>query len=256
MSETTTNNLIRDHLGRTWTPEQVQEMATKLRAAFPDSAIGKLPRTTKSGKTIYLDYVGHAATTDRLLQVDPLWFWEPLAYGDDGLPAFDKNGGLWIRLYVGPFVIPGYGDAQGKSGPNAVKEAIGDAIRNAAMRLGVALDLWAKEDLTGEDETPRPQRKANTKPPKKEKEAKASAELTELLDAGLPEVEEGPLALAEFLAELERHMVAAGYWPEGVINASLEARGYDLDELASDVDAMRGFVESALEKAKKRVGER
>ena len=35
----------------------------------------------------------------------------------------------------------GVGD--GKS----AKECIGDAIRNAAMRFGVALDLWAKDDL-------------------------------------------------------------------------------------------------------------
>ena len=33
-----------------------------------------------------------------------------------------------------------------------VKECIGDAIRNAAMRAGVALDLWAKEPLTHDDE--------------------------------------------------------------------------------------------------------
>ena len=35
----------------------------------------------------------------------------------------------------------GVGD--GKS----MKELIGDAIRNAAMRFGVALDLWSKEEL-------------------------------------------------------------------------------------------------------------
>ena len=28
-----------------------------------------------------------------------------------------------------------------------MKERIGDAIRNAAMRFGVALDLWSKEEL-------------------------------------------------------------------------------------------------------------
>jgi hypothetical protein len=38
----------------------------------------------------------------------------------------------------------GYGDAQGKTGPNATKERIGDALRNAAMRFGAALDLWHK----------------------------------------------------------------------------------------------------------------
>ena len=40
----------------------------------------------------------------------------------------------------------GYGDAGGRKGPNAIKEAIGDALRNAGMRFGAALDLWAKGD--------------------------------------------------------------------------------------------------------------
>jgi hypothetical protein len=50
---------------------------------------------------------------------------------------------------------PGYGAAgDGKQGPDAVKECISDAIRNAAMRFGVALDLWAKTDLAGaQDDT-------------------------------------------------------------------------------------------------------
>jgi alpha-L-fucosidase len=38
-------------------------------------------------------------------------------------------------------------------GGKAVKEAIGDAIRNAGMRFGVALEMWKKESPrdTGED---------------------------------------------------------------------------------------------------------
>lgn len=96
---------------------------------------------------VHLDYVGHAELTARLLDADPLWNWEPLAIGPDGLPVFDANGGLWIRLTVCGHTRLGYGDAQGKKGPNAVKEAIGDALRNAAMRFGAALDLWAKSDL-------------------------------------------------------------------------------------------------------------
>jgi hypothetical protein len=114
------------------TPEQ----AAKLREPFPKSAIGKLP---KGG--VMLDYVGHAATTDRLLAVDPDWTWEPMAVDEHGLPIPDKQGNLWIRLTVCGVTRIGVGD--GKS----VKEMIGDAIRNAAMRFGVALDLWAKEDL-------------------------------------------------------------------------------------------------------------
>lgn len=96
---------------------------------------------------IHLDYVGHAALTSRLLDVDPQWNWEPVAFGEDGLPLFDGNGGLWIKLTVCGQTRLGYGDAEGKRGPDAVKEAIGDALRNAAMRFGAALDLWHKGEL-------------------------------------------------------------------------------------------------------------
>ena len=113
-----------------------KEQAHKLREAFPPSAIGQLP---KAG--LMLDYVGHAATTDRLLAVDPDWSWEPFALDENGLPALDAEGNLWIRLTVCGVTRPGVGDGK------TAKERIGDAIRNAAMRFGVALDLWAKEDL-------------------------------------------------------------------------------------------------------------
>lgn len=95
---------------------------------------------------IHLDYVGHADLTARLLDADPMWTWEPLAFDERGLPAFDNIGGLWIRLTVAGVTRLGYGDAQGKQGNNAVKEAIGDALRNAAMRFGAALDLWSKSE--------------------------------------------------------------------------------------------------------------
>lgn len=120
------------------------DQAAQLREPFPRSAIGYQDR----GGGQRLAYVGHAATTARLLEVDPEWSWEPVALDERGLPAFDAIGGLWIRLTVCGVTRLGYGDAQGKKGPNAVKEAIGDAIRNAAMRFGVALDLWAKEDIS------------------------------------------------------------------------------------------------------------
>lgn len=223
------------------------EDAAKLREPFPASAIGKLPRKTKTGGTIYLDYVGHAATTDRLLQVDPTWTWTPLALGDDGLPVFDKNGGLWIALTIKGVTRLGYGDAQGKTGPNAVKEAIGDAIRNAAMRFGVALDLWAKEDLSGEDEAPAPKQAPQAVKPA------ATETLAQLLENGLPPIESGPLALVQFLSSLEEEMLASGYWPEGVLVASLEQRGTSLTELSNDSAALYEFASTALEKARKKV---
>jgi len=48
---------------------------------------------------------------------------------------------LWIRLTVLGVTRPGVGEGKNP------KERIGNAIRNAAMRFGVALDLWAKEEL-------------------------------------------------------------------------------------------------------------
>ena len=142
----------------------------KLRQPFADHQIGLLPKQVKKddpdkgrcggkysadgkqcggwhARSVHLDYVGHAALTDRLLDADLHWTWEPVAFGADGLPVIDKAGGLWIRLTVGGVTRLGYGDSQGKTGPNAVKEAIGDALRNAAMRFGAALDLWHKGDL-------------------------------------------------------------------------------------------------------------
>lgn len=138
------------------------EKLQELRAPFPEGMIEKLPKPLWGGawgddkarcnvchgyhpiaNTIHLDYVGHANTTNRLLEVDPFWTWEPMAYTDQGLPLF-TDGGLWIKLTVCGMTRLGFGD--GKS----VKEVIGDAIRNAAMRFGVALDLWSKIDLHSE----------------------------------------------------------------------------------------------------------
>ena len=128
-----------------------EEQAKKLREKFPSSAIGQLPRGG-----VMLDYVGHAATTDRLLQVDPEWSWEPFSLDERGLPALDSEGNLWIKLTVCGVTRPGVGDGK------TAKERIGDAIRNAAMRFGVALDLWAKEDLQSQDgDAPVPRNEQN-----------------------------------------------------------------------------------------------
>ncbi|MDQ5907320.1 MAG: hypothetical protein QG590_1805 [Pseudomonadota bacterium] len=113
-----------------------------LREPFPEHQISHLP---KGG--VMLAYVGHAALTDRLLTADPTWTWEPLALDERGLPALDDSGGLWIRLTVCGITRIGYGDAGQKKGGDAMKERIGDALRNAAMRFGAALELWHKGEL-------------------------------------------------------------------------------------------------------------
>jgi hypothetical protein len=152
------------------------EALTGLRRPFPPHQISKRPKETKAQidarkadrnlmvfncpecgghhhrNATHLNYVGHAALTDRLLDTDPAWSWEPAALTPEGLPAFDRTGGLWIRLTVNGVTRLGYGAADGKSGGDAVKEIIGDALRNAAMRFGAALDLWHKGDLHVEDD--------------------------------------------------------------------------------------------------------
>jgi hypothetical protein len=118
-----------------------------LREDFAPNQISYLP---KGGAK--LAYVGHAALTDRLLNADPAWTWEPLALDARGLPALDDAGGLWIRLTVCGVTRLGYGDAGAKKGGDAMKERIGDALRNAAMRFGAALALWHKGELHAEPE--------------------------------------------------------------------------------------------------------
>lgn len=141
-----------------------------LRQPFPDNQVSKLPKGTKAQnecpasekrncavcggwhhpKVVHLDYVGHAAVTDRLLDADPAWNWEPMAYTGEGLPLFDSSGGLWIKLTVCGVTRLGYGHAQGKQHMDIgarEKEVIGDALRNAGMRFGMALDLWHKGEL-------------------------------------------------------------------------------------------------------------
>lgn len=158
-----------------------------LRKPFDKSEIEKLPRYTgrkengripkeayglcmECGKrhplpAIHLDYVGHAGITDRLNEVDPWWNWKPLRVYDNGSPILDNNGGMWIALTVLGITRLGYGDAQGKSGPNAIKELIGDAIRNAAMRFGVATYLWSKSERADQmREYVDPERADETKP--------------------------------------------------------------------------------------------
>lgn len=126
------------------TPEQ----AAALRKPFAAQQVGRLPR---GGRTV--DYVGHAAVTDRLLQVDPDWTWEPVAVDGDGLPAvriLGREAVLWIRLTVCGVTRLGVGTVPADV-PDRDKQLVSDAIRNAAMRFGVALDLWAKEDLSPPD---------------------------------------------------------------------------------------------------------
>lgn len=131
---------------------------------------------------LHLSYVGHAHITERLLQTDPRWTWRPMgrdipdevmkaaiatgdhliiqtvieAYPPKIIEIPGANGRIehimWGEVLVhdenGDLVgMPGVGDAIGKNwDPNAVKEMVGDLLRNALMRRGTGLEMWKKED--------------------------------------------------------------------------------------------------------------
>lgn len=162
--------------------ETAIERLARLRDPFPPEQVGLLPRVTCrdcsknqcqnqnhrkakcpdcsayiSSAHIHLDYVGHGAVTDRLLAVDPTWNWEPVRFDQDGMPAFvyDRSNNpieFWIRLTVLGHTRLGVGTCP-PGQFDASKVLIGDALRNAAMRFGVALDLWIKGHAEDDERT-------------------------------------------------------------------------------------------------------
>ena len=185
-----------------------------LRAPFLPNQISKLPKPKSKDAikghcnecggwhglpAVHLDYVGHAALTDRLLDADPLWAWEPLSADAAGLPLLDRDGGMWIKLTVCGVTRLGYGDAQGKMGADATKERIGDALRNAAMRFGAALDLWHKGDLHVHPEPDAAERRAAWIAERKADiaSAKTIGALKKIMDEALVKVRENRDQAAE-----------------------------------------------------------
>ncbi len=200
---------------------QVQLLAL-LRAPFPEKQISQLP---KGGTT--LSYVGHAALTSRLLDVDPFWTWEPMALTPQGLPLFDESGGLWIRLTICGHTRLGYGHAAKKTG-DGIKEIIGDALRNAAMRFGAALDLWHKGgDLHGDDDVEREAIQNEGKPTPKEPPPGAQARFSELCKM---------LRGAKTEAEIKE------------IEGTIKAEWADLKDLAGAREGFAGARNAALQR--------
>jgi len=166
-----------------------EEIDKKLREPFTRKQIGKLPKVwckncsnpkvectkhqikkcgvCKNSLTEahnHVDFVGHAHVTERLLDVDPTWNWEPMGIDANGLPMLDEHGGLWIKLTIGTETRIGYGHADGRRGGDPTKVAIGDAIRIAAMRFGVALEQWMKDTPDPVAEKPAPKEEPTLTP--------------------------------------------------------------------------------------------
>ncbi|HEU5032705.1 MAG TPA: hypothetical protein VFV01_47835 [Spirillospora sp.] len=128
-------------------------------------------------RSVHLDYVGHAGITMRLNEaVGPEnWTWEPLAYDDRGLPG-TVGGEFWIKLTILGVTKLGVGD----DFHGSMKQAIGDALRNAAMRFGIGTYLWSKSDAAhnlaaNAEEPPQQQSQQQAPPPQQAAEQIAPA---------------------------------------------------------------------------------
>lgn len=152
----------------------------KLRERFAPEVVGKLPKVTcrdcsnpkarcpkadgehkprrcqtcqawLTPAHMHVDFVGHALVTDRLLSVDPNWTWEPMGLTPEGTPAIGTSANgrdavMWVRLTVCGVTRAEVGMVPLGS-HELEKQLVSDAITRAAMRFGVALNLWAKGEL-------------------------------------------------------------------------------------------------------------
>ena len=138
--------------------------ATKFLGAIPAKHAQPDPSTlaTLPKGGAQLTYMGHAEVTLALIDVDPLWTWEPLAYDPiAGAPVITHEGNrlvMWARLTVCGKSIIGVGTCEARKG-DPEKELIGDFLRNAAMRFGIGTKLWSKAasaDPAGRDDRDEP----------------------------------------------------------------------------------------------------
>ena len=178
--------------------------------AVPDPKIvGKLPKGGSS-----LSYVGHADITRILIEIDPHWRLVPIAW-DNGRPAMNvvnDMATMWFELTLLGTARLAIGSAKSNA-PDLDKVLYGDALRNGAMRFGISLNLWTKQEWEDLDHNPAPSNPRPTAPasapeqaPKQSKpktmtpvseaqinqfnaacEAKGIAPLAVALNAGIPE---------------------------------------------------------------------
>lgn len=134
--------------------KQVELSDILAKYGVPDAKIvGKLPK----GNTM-LDFVGHADVTKMLIEIDPNWTWEPVAFDDQGLPAYRVENGYahmagWLTIHG--IRRLGIGSVQHNK-QDLLKELCSDFIRNAAMRFGICLALWTKQEWDDLGDKPAP----------------------------------------------------------------------------------------------------
>lgn len=172
--------------------------------------VGKLPRGGQS-----LDFVGHADVTKMLIEVDPEWTWEPVAFDADGLPAYRVENGMahmagWMtilgvrRLGIGSVM---------HNKPDLLKELVSDYLRNASMRFGICLSLWTKQEWDDVAHTPSAPvaRPVQTRPAPSYEEVPpiTDADYREDLDDAMFTKSEGLMKIREATQKVGRTMPAS-----------------------------------------------
>ncbi len=148
------------------TKDQLDGLKKLFSYEVPVGLISKFP--SNAGDKANLPFVGHTAITAILNEQDPEWKWEPMARDQNGMPMLDANGGLWGYMTVHGKTLPEYGAAYSAIEPgdktskgreytkqnvvdahqNDVMSAIANFLCRGAMRFGIAIDMWAKVDLS------------------------------------------------------------------------------------------------------------
>jgi hypothetical protein len=128
------------------TDEERHEALRKLAEDWWEPPADLIDTLPKGG--VELRYLSHIWVRKAFQDADPDWWWEPMGYDDRGQPVLERDSqgnpvGLWGWLYILGTKMPGYGSCEpGKR--DAVKELIGDFLRNSGMRL-CGGSLWVKQ---------------------------------------------------------------------------------------------------------------
>lgn len=156
---------------------------------------------------IHLDYVGHADVTLALIAVDPGWSldlgWDSTAGPIDPFAMGPTK--LLARMTVLGVERPCVGTIEDHKAQSesALKELLGDAIRNGAMRFGIATGLWSRSQREGHD----PDEAQEPRQRRQQRQAEQPPWTVAMMKAKAVELAEGDTALAAEAYELAVGMV-------------------------------------------------
>lgn len=191
--------------------------------AVPDPKIvGKLP---KGG--IQLDFVGHADITRILIEIDPHWRLVPIAWDDNGRPGISIVNDMatcWFEMTLLGQPRLAIGSAKANS-PDLDKILYGDALRNGAMRYGIGLSLWTKQEWNDLDHY------QQAPAPKKAVAGSAMKKVSPIAPLSEEQIEQFKAACEKAGIDMEEVIVHAGIGDRNLIEADLVSLRASFKEL-------------------------